>query len=129
MQFSIGARAQTERRFTLAEIDNYLSLTGDITTLPARDDYSPEKARRVPTALLGGLFSYLLGQQLPGQGAVCLKQNLRFFADVYANETVLAAVEVTGIEKEEGLISLRTICLNKRGKLISEGEALVMWKH
>lgn len=111
---SVGQTAATKRTFTRADLKEYVSLTGDAGTSV------------VPGPLLGGMFSYLLGTELPGRGTNWLKQHLEFAMPAYVGEEITATVEVIRLRPEKELVNLRTVCRNGAGDIVCEGEALVL---
>lgn len=125
----IGQQAETSRAFTAQHLTEYATLTGDVNPLFTDADY----ARRlglagpmVPGSLLGGLFSTLLGTQLPGQGTNYLKQRLEFPAPAYSGQELTAVVKITRIRPEKQLVNLGTLCTNPTGEVVCRGEALVL---
>jgi 3-hydroxybutyryl-CoA dehydratase len=116
--FQIGQTAQTERIFSSADLDEYVALTGRPGPLE----------QVVPGPLLGGLFSYLLGTQLPGRGTNYLKQHLEFPIPARVGEKLTATVEIIRLRPDKDLINLRTVCSNPRGEIVCQGEALVKVK-
>jgi 3-hydroxybutyryl-CoA dehydratase len=80
----------------------------------------------VPEPLIGALFSYLLGVQLPGFGTNYLKQEMRFLAPAAPGSALTARVEVTRLRPEKHLVDLATTCRDGDGRLICEGRALVL---
>lgn len=79
----------------------------------------------VPEPLIGALFSYLLGVQLPGSGANYLKQETRFHEAARVGDALTARVEITRIRPEKHLVDLSTTCTDSKGQLIASGRALV----
>jgi acyl dehydratase len=126
---SVGMRAEARRTFTAQDLAEYASLTGDTNPVFTDADYARQRGLEgpiVPGGLLGGLFSCLLGMQLPGRGTNYLKQRLEFPALAYQSEELTAAVEILRIRPEKQLVNLSTECTNARGELVCEGEALVL---
>jgi len=82
----------------------------------------------VPEPLIGGLFSCLLGRELPGFGTNYLKQEMRFVAPVPIGEPVTATVEIIRIRPEKHLVDLATTCTAADGTVLCEGRALVLVK-
>lgn len=129
---ALGQRAQVVRTFTAADLQEYRSLTHDAN--PAYSDAAFAAAQgwpapQVPAGLLGGLFSYLLGTQLPGRGANWLKQRLVYGARCFAGQPVTAAVEVVRLRPEKDLVNLRGTCTVGEGRIaVCTGESLVLVK-
>ena len=125
----LGERAETRRAFTVADMAEYGSLTGEaapfFTDAALARSLGLEGAV-VPAALLGGLFSYLLGTQLPGPGTNYLKQRLLFPNPAYAEQELVASVEIVRFRPEKQLVNLRTICADPSGRIVCHGEALVL---
>ncbi|MBM3130212.1 MAG: MaoC family dehydratase [Chloroflexi bacterium] len=115
--FQIGQAATAQRTFTQNDLVEYAALAGIAQT-----------PRVVPGPLLGGMFSYLLGTQLPGRGTNYLKQHLEFPQPALVGEELTATVEIVRWRPEKNLVNLRTTCGNARGEIVCQGEALVFVK-
>ncbi len=115
--FQIGQAATSKRIFTEADLAEYTSLT-EIAQAP----------RAVPGPLLGGMFSYLLGTTLPGRGTNYLKQHLEFPQSAFVGDELTATVEIMRLRPEKNLVNLKTTCVNARGEIVCQGEALVLVK-
>ncbi|NNJ11711.1 phosphate acetyltransferase [Chloroflexales bacterium ZM16-3] len=112
----LGARAECKRSFSAEDLASYAGLAGG-----APGD-------TVPEPLIGGMFSYLLGTRLPGPGTNYLKQRIVFLGPARPGEQLIAAVEVSRVRPEKDLIYLLTTCHGADGRLVAEGEALVLVK-
>lgn len=75
--------------------------------------------------LTAGLVSAVIGEQLPGHGTVYLGQSLRFLGPVRPGDSVLAEVEVTGIDHAKRRVTMDTRCM-VAGKKVLAGEATVL---
>jgi acyl-CoA thioesterase FadM len=75
------------------------------------------------------LFSYLLGEELPGHGTNYLKQTMQFEDQARIDELLTARVIVNRLRPEKALVNLETICTGEGGRLICRGEALVLFQH
>lgn len=115
--FAIGQQASITRCFTLEDLAEYAALTGDAT---------PGAPPTIPGPLIGGLFSFLLGTQLPGPGTNYLKQRLHFLAPARPGAALTATVAITRLRPEKALVNLSTICTDADGRTICTGEALVL---
>ena len=75
--------------------------------------------------LTAALISAVIGEQLPGHGAVYLGQTLRFMAPVRPGDTVYAEVKVTAIDHAKRRVTLETHCA-VGNTVVLKGEALVL---
>ena len=110
---NVGDRAAVERAFSASDLTTYRALGGDAGE------------RGVPDTLIGALFSYLLGMELPGLGTMYLKQETEFTDTARVGEAVQAQVRITRLRPEKHLADLETTCHGADGRLIASGRALV----
>jgi 3-hydroxybutyryl-CoA dehydratase len=115
MPLSEGQTARTRRTFTRADVAALQTLSG-----------APDSGDSVPEALVNGMFSYLLGVDLPGQGTNYLKQETEFLAPAPLDEALVAQVEITRLRPDKHLVDLATTCRTERGTLVARGRALVL---
>lgn len=118
----VGMSASCSRTFTKEDRKLFMKLSGE-KYLPGETGKQP-----IPEPLIGGLFSYLLGTELPGFGTNYLKQQMTFTGKGCYNETLTAKVIITRLRPEKHLVNLETTCTNSRGETICHGEALVLAK-
>lgn len=115
---SEGQSASIDRRFSEADIHDWsqlCQLDGDW--------------QGVPEPLIAGLFSCLLGEDLPGHGTNYLKQAMTFHTIADADEALQASVTVSRLRRDKALVNLATRCTGRDGRLICDGEALVLFQH
>jgi acyl dehydratase len=125
----IGQRAETQRSFSHQDLAEYANLTGDTNPIITDANYARQQGlagQTIPGGLLAGLFSYLLGTRLPGQGTNYLKQKLEFPSPAYADQEISAYVEIARIRPDKQLVNLKTVCANPAGEVVCRGEALVL---
>jgi acyl dehydratase len=126
---ALGQRAQIRRRFTAADLAEYADLTGDTNPVFTDAEYARGLGLNgplVPGGLLAGLFSDLLGTELPGRGTNYLKQRLHFPDPAYVDQLLTASVEVIRFRPEKQLVNLSTVCTNAADSTACYGEALVL---
>lgn len=127
----VGQKAQQERVFTKRDLGDYSTISGDMNPIFTNAEYAKEVGFLgcpLPGGLLGGMFSCLLGTELPGRGTAWLKQSLYFLSPAYPGEKMRAEVEITRLRPEKNLVNLLTVCTNPRGEVVCNGEALVYVK-
>jgi acyl dehydratase len=127
----LGQRARIKRCFSQADIDEYIAISQDNNPLILDGDFARGagfKDRLLPYGLLGGIISHLLGTKLPGRGTNWLKQRFRYLSPAYPEEQIVANVEIVRLRPQKDLVNLRTECCHLDGKLICDGEALVLIK-
>jgi len=109
----IGDHAQCTRIYTAAAIREFAVLA------------QKQPGDHVPEPLIGALFSYLLGVELPGYGTNYLKQSLHFHQNAPLDVPLTARVEITRLRPEKQLVDLATTCVLPNGEMLCEGRALV----
>jgi 3-hydroxybutyryl-CoA dehydratase len=111
-----------------AEIESFSDLSEDRNPIHLSEDAgnaSIFKSRGAHGMLSASLFSALLGEYLPGHGAIYLSQSLQFTQPVYPGDEVTASVTVINIDNVKNRITLK--CEAKVGdKLVIKGEALAL---
>lgn len=124
-----GMRASSERVFSVADLDEYGDLVGDRNPMFRDAGAARSRAYReriVPGPLLAGMFSGLLGTRLPGRGTGWMKQALRYPAPAYPGEKLSATVAITRLRADKELVNLCTRVLAADGRVVCDGEALVL---
>lgn len=114
----IGDRVSVTRTFTPRDVAGFLGLA----------EARAAAIAHVPEPLIGGLFSYLLGVDLPGFGTNYLKQEMRFAAPAPVGVPLTATVEITRLRPDKHLCDLATTCTDADGRILATGRALVLVK-
>jgi len=126
----LGAKASRTQTISDETIRAFADLTGDHNPIHLDDSYAAGTrfGQRIAHGMLAAsLISATLANDLPGPGAVYLNQTLQFKAPVYPGDTVTATVEVKALRPDKPLVTLATICTNQDGKVVLEGEAVVLF--
>jgi len=71
-------------------------------------------------------ISAVIGNALPGPGTVYLNQTLKFMAPVFIGDTLTTRVTVISMKDGKPIATLDTVCTNQDGKVVLQGEAVVM---
>jgi 3-hydroxybutyryl-CoA dehydratase len=125
---TLGRSAERSRVVTAGDIDAFAEITGDENPVHLDETYASQTrfgGRIAHGMLAAGFISAVLGNDLPGPGAVYLSQTLKFRRPVRIGDEVTAKVVVTEIHETRARVSLKTVC-TVAGELVVEGEAVVL---
>jgi acyl dehydratase len=124
----VGDKATVVKIFTDEDVLDFSNLSLDKNPIHLDQTFAEKSIfgkKIVHGMLVASLFSGLLGMKLPGEGSIYLSQSLSFTAPIYIGEKVTATVEVIKIRPDKPIVTLRTFCMNSKGLLVVEGEAVV----
>lgn len=126
----IGDKATFTRTVTEEDIQAFARVSGDNQPLHLDDTFASKTRFRKRIAhgmLSAGYISAALGTKLaPGAVVVYLGQTMRFRLPVSIGDTITAELEVTAIDVERRIATVRTDCLNQNGDAVLTGEATVL---
>ncbi len=127
---AIGHKAAFTKTVTEKDIVLFAKVTGDDQPLHLDPEFGKRtrfKQRIAHGMLSAGFISAALGTKLaPGFVVVYLSQQLRFRLPVALGDTITADIEVTAVDAEKRILTLRTDCLNQNGEAVVKGEASVL---
>ncbi len=129
VKWKVGDSVSVSKTITDEDIHQFSTLSGDYNPLHLDDEYAKTTrfARRIGHGMLtAALISTLIGNHLPGRGALYLGQTLKFVAPVYPGDTITATGTITNIREDKPILTIETICVNQAGEHVIEGEAVVM---
>jgi len=124
----MGMIRHLRKQVTDRDIEMFAEVSTDRNPVHLDDAYAQDtifEGRIAHGMLTAGLISAVIGEQLPGHGTVYMGQTLKFLAPVRPGDTVLAEVEVTGIDHGKRRVQLDCRCLVD-GKKVLIGEATVL---
>lgn len=125
----VGDKAELVRTIEEKDIVAFAELTGDVNPIHLDDEFAKTtffKGRIAHGMLTASYISTILGTQLPGTNTIYLSQNVRFKAPVKIGDTITVVAEVLEKRDDKKLIKLQTNVLNGAGKVVVEGDAMVM---
>jgi acyl dehydratase len=128
-KLKVGDRATLTKSFSTEEVNEFAQLSLDNNPIHLDEEFAATSMfgqRIVHGMLVASLFSGLLGQNLPGIGGIYLGQKLSFKAPVMIDEEITASVEIINVRPDKPIITLKTVCTNRAGKTVIDGEAVVM---
>ncbi|MDP9236892.1 MAG: MaoC family dehydratase [Chloroflexota bacterium] len=130
ISLKIGDKATFTRTVTDGDVVTFAQVTGDEQPLHLDDEFAGKtrfKHRIAHGMLSAGYISAVLGTKLaPDYVVVYLSQQMRFRLPVSIGDTITAEAEVTAIDADKRIVTVRTDCLNQRGEAVVQGEATVL---
>ena len=127
-EIEIGMSRHLEKTVSDRDIELFAEVSTDRNPVHLDDEYAMDtifEGRIAHGMLTAGLISAVIGEQLPGHGAVYLGQSLKFLAPVRPGDRVRAEVTVTAVDNARRRVTLDTVC-TVEGKPVLKGEALVL---
>lgn len=124
----IGMSRHLNKIITDKDIELFAQVSTDRNPVHLDDSYANDtmfKGRIAHGMLTAGLISAVIGEQLPGHGAIYLGQSLKFLAPVRPGDSVRAEVTVRDIDHKKRKVTLETVCYID-GKKVLTGEAVVL---
>jgi 3-hydroxybutyryl-CoA dehydratase len=127
-ELSVGQTAEVSHVVGAADIEAFAAVSGDHNPVHMDEAFAkttPFGGRIAHGMLSAAYISAVLGNDLPGPGAVYLSQSLRFRRPVKIGDPVIAKVTVKALDEAKGHATFETVCL-VNGKTVVDGEALIM---
>jgi 3-hydroxybutyryl-CoA dehydratase len=124
----MGMTRYLQKVVTDRDIEMFAEVSTDRNPVHLDDDYAQDtifQGRIAHGMLTAGLISAVIGEQLPGHGAVYMSQSLKFLAPVRPGDLVHAQVTVIDIEVSKRRVKLDCECTID-GKKVLVGEATVL---
>ena len=123
----IGMTASKTKTITDADIFGFAGISGDMNPMHLDDEYAEKhifKSRVAHGLISAGLFSAILGMDLPGPGCLYTGQILNFRAPVFPGDTVTATVEILDKVEKGGRVFVQ--CTARVGNtVVVEGNGQV----
>lgn len=111
-------------------VEDIAKISGDINPIHLDEEYAKNSifGKRIVHALFcHNIISMIIGNYLPGNGAVLISQNFKYQKPVYIGDIVKATVTVKRI-LPKGKYVLSTICRNQDDEIVLDGESVVKWE-
>ena len=127
-ELSVGQSAEISHVVGAGDIEAFAEVSGDVNPVHLDEAYAkatPFGGRIAHGMLSAAYISAVLGNRLPGPGAIYLSQSLRFRRPVKIGDQVTARVTVKTLDAAKGHATFETVCLVS-GKTVVDGEALIM---
>lgn len=124
----IGQSAEIVRHVDDAAVRAFAEVSGDFNPLHLDEEYAratPFRGRIAHGALIASYLSGVLGNELPGPGAIFVRMDIGFQRPVRIGDTVITRAAVTAIDPKTKLVSLDCECLVE-GRVVMTAHATVM---
>lgn len=125
---TVGLTERASRTVTQADVEAFAAVSGDHNPVHLDEAYArrtPFRGRIAHGMLTAAFVSALLGERLPGPGAIYVSQSVRFLRPVKPGDTVETIAEVTAVDEKTGHVALSTWC-EVEGRRVLEGEAVLI---
>lgn len=110
-------------------INRFAKLTGDRNPLHFDEVFARRMGfdgRIAHGMLVSSIVSTLVGQDLPGVGAIFLEQRIRYVAPTYPSDTITGELKVTKVRRDKPVIALGVRIWRGDGTLVADGEVIVL---
>lgn len=124
----VGMFAESTMDITGEQIDAFADIIGDHNPIHVDEEFAKTTMfgqRIAHGALSASLISAILGNELPGPGAVFVELNLRFRRPAFIGDHVIGRAEVAEINEKTGRVRMKCYC-TVNGKQICRGDAGVV---
>ncbi len=127
-ELEIGMSHENEHLVTEQDVMDFARVSGDFNPLHVDEEYAKTTVfgtRIAHGALTASFISAILGNDLPGPGAIFTEMNMRFKRPVKIGSKVLVRAEVSEKQDRLNRVTLAVKC-SVDGKVVIQGEAKVM---
>ena len=124
----MGMTRYIKKIITDRDIEQFAEISTDYNPVHLDDEYARDtifEGRIAHGMLTAGLISAVIGEQLPGHGAIYISQNLKFLAPVRPGDLVHAEVKVVDMVIDKRRVKLDCRC-EVNGENVLVGEAMVL---
>ena len=127
-ELAVGMTVSIQNTVSEQDVIDFARVSGDYNPLHMDEEYARTTlfgGRIAHGALSASYISAVLGNDLPGPGAVFLELNLKFVRPVRIGDTVLSTAEVVEMVERGYRVKL-AVKGEVNGKAVMRGEATVM---
>ena len=111
-------------------VQDIARVSGDMNPIHLNDEYAKQSVfgKRIAHALFcHNIISMIIGNYLPGNGAILVSQSFNYRRPVYIGDAIETIVKIERILPGEKY-ALSTICRNQKKEMVLDGESIVKWK-
>ena len=127
-EIAVGDSASLTRQATRRDIDLLAIVSGNVNPIHMDPDFARNSPfhQTVAHGLYGSaLISGVIGGKLPGPGAICLGQDIRYLLPIGIGDTLTVTVTVTAKNASKDELQLNCRGINQNGQAVLTGTAYV----
>ncbi|MCL2377493.1 MAG: MaoC family dehydratase [Defluviitaleaceae bacterium] len=128
-EIEIGQSASYTKTVTETDVYLFAGISGDTNPVHLNEVYAKDsifKTRVVHGLLTASLISTVLGTKLPGPGSIYAKQDLKFLAPVYFNDTITATCTAKEKIEARDMVIFECKVTNQDDTLVLVGDATII---
>ncbi|MCL2362720.1 MAG: MaoC family dehydratase [Defluviitaleaceae bacterium] len=128
-ELSIGQSASFSKTITETDVYLFAGISGDANPVHINEVHAKEsifKGRVAHGMLTASLISTVLGMYLPGPGSILAKQEIKYLAPVYFNDTITATCTVKEKIEEKNLVVFDCTVTNQNEKTVIVGSSTIL---
>jgi len=128
-ELEIGDEASFTKTITETDVYLFAAISGDFNPVHVDEEYAkqtPFGTRIAHGGVTESLIAPVLGTKLPGLGTIAVEISSRFKAPTFFGDTITAKASVVEKIATKRWIKLRLSWTNQKGKVVAEGEAVVI---
>jgi 3-oxoacyl-[acyl-carrier protein] reductase len=127
-QIEVGQTAELTHEISPADVEAFRQLTGDVNPLHLDADFARTTSFRKPVVygmLSASFISTIIGNKLPGGGALWTRQSLEFLQPAFVGDTLRVAARVKQKSAATRTVVLDIRITNQHGQPLLLGESTV----
>ena len=127
--FRVGDKAAIKQKVTKQIIEDYADLSGDRNPIHMDIKYAEKTVfgERIAHGLFcQALVSNVVGNKLPGEGAILLTERINYKKPVYIGDEIQCVCEIKEVRPAKNQCLVAFDCINQLEECVLDGEALVL---
>ncbi len=127
-EIRMGEKASFGKTVTEADVFAFAGITGDFNPIHVNVEFAKESLfkKRVAHGMLTASLVDQTLTNLGGLGTIHLSETVKFLAPVFIGDTVTVVSEVVAKDEAKNRMTVKSTITNQDGKVVLEGEALIM---
>ena len=126
---ALGMSETYSKEVKSSDVVGFAEISGDRNPIHLSEHFAagtPFKGRIAHGLYTASLISAVIGTRLPGPGAIYVTQTLNFKRPVWIGDVIRTTVTVAEMFPQKRRVRFECTCRNAEGKVVLEGEAMLM---